>query len=323
MILKRRSALLMSALIALFPLCAGAQTAYPTKPIRLVVGYAPGASTDLMARFTAEHMGHLLNQRIVVENRPGADSALATRLVKNERPDGHTLLFTTLTLAFNLHAFKEPGYKLDDFVTIGAYGYTGNTLFVNTRSSGAKTLKEFIAYSQANPGKITVSSLGKGSAPALAANRFGTQAKMGWREIPFKSAADAVAAVVAGTVDAYMAAPSTAMASMSQPDIAVFAVTGDVPSPALPGVPTFKQLGYDMPDSISLGVFAPRDTPQPIIDKLRAALEEAKLNDDNRKKVEAAGLQLYAGDWKNFDARLKASGDLYLADTRQLGIEPQ
>jgi tripartite-type tricarboxylate transporter receptor subunit TctC len=233
------------------------------------------------------------------------------------------VLFGTLTVATNLYAYNEPGYSLDDFITIGAYGYTGYTLFVNTASSGAKNLKEFIAYSQANPEKIMYSSLGPGSSPALVANRFGTQAKMGWREVPFKSAADAMTSVVAGTVDVYMAAPSTAKASMTNSNVTVFAVTGDRPSPVLPGVPTFKELGFDIPDSITLGVFAPKGTPPEIVEKLRNALEESKKNQDNVKRIEAAGLQVYAGDWHGFDKTLKAAGELFRDDMKRLNIKPQ
>ncbi len=151
---------------------AAAQADYPNKPIRLVVGYGPGAVNDLVARFIAEHVGSVLGHRMVVENRPGANTALATRLVLNEKPDGYTLLFNNLTLAYNLHAFKEPGYKLDDFITIGAYGYSGYTLFVNTKSSGAKNVEEFIAYGRANPGTLTVGSTGVGSATSLVSSRF-------------------------------------------------------------------------------------------------------------------------------------------------------
>lgn len=226
-------------------------------------------------------------------------------------------------MAFNLHAFNDPQYKLDDFITVAAYGYTGYTLFVNTKSSGANTIQDFIAYGKANPGKLTFATLGPGSAPALVANRFDSFAQLGWREIPFKSAADAVAAVVSGTVDVYMAAPSTALASLGQPNIKVFAVSGDVRSPVLPNVPTFAELGYAVNDSISLGVFAPRGTPPAVVEKLRWSIEESKKNSENRKKIEATGLQIYERDYQHFNARLKTDGDIFAADMKRLNIEPE
>lgn len=296
---------------------------YPTRPITLILGYAPGASTDLMARFTAEHMSQLLGQRIVVENRPGANSAIATRMVARAPADGYTLLFSAFALASNLHGLREPGYKLSDFVNIGGYGYTGYTLFVNTKSSGARTAQEFIDFGRKNPDKLTYSSLGPSSPPNLVANHFNDQAKMKWREIPFKSAADAVSAVVAGTVDVYFAAPSTAMASMGQPNIAVLAVTGSERAPLLPNVPTFAEVGYPVNDSITLGVFAPAGTPQAIVDKLRKALDDAKKNPDNRKKIEATGLQVYSGTWQDFDRAMEENGKSFAADLKRLGIEAE
>jgi tripartite-type tricarboxylate transporter receptor subunit TctC len=318
----RISVLLTAALSAAFAAPSAAQD-YPTRPITLIVGYAPGASTDLMARFTAEHMSALLGQRIVVENRPGANSAIATRFVAKAPPDGYTLLFSAFALASNLYGLKDPGYKLSDFVNIGGYGYTGYTLFVNTKSSGAKSAQEFIDFGRKNPDKLTYSSLGPSSPPNLVANHFNDQAKMQWREIPFKSAADAVSAVVTGTVDVYFAAPSTAMASMSQPNIAVFAVTGKERAPLLPNVPTFAEIGYPVNDSITLGVFAPAGTPQAIVDKLRKAMDDAKKNADNRKKIEATGLQVYSGTWQDFDRDMDANGKLFASDLKRLGIEAE
>jgi tripartite-type tricarboxylate transporter receptor subunit TctC len=318
----RFTTVLAAATLSLLAVSASAQD-YPTRPITLIVGYAPGASTDLMARFTAEHMSQLLGQRIVVENRPGANSAIATRMVARAAPDGYTLLFSAFALASNLYGLKEPGYKLSDFVNIGGYGYTGYTLFVNTKSSGAKTAQEFIDFGRKNPGKLTYSSLGPSSPPNLVANHFDDVAKMGWREIPFKSAADAVSAVVAATVDVYFAAPSTAIGSMGQPNIAVLAVTGKERSPLLPTVPTFAEVGIPLNDSITLGVFAPVGTPQAIVDKLRKAMDDAKKNDDNRKKIEATGLQVYRGTWQDFDREMEANGKLFGADLKRLGIEAE
>jgi tripartite-type tricarboxylate transporter receptor subunit TctC len=244
-------------------------------------------------------------------------------MVARANPDGYTLLFSAFALASNLYGLKEPGYKLSDFVNIGGYGYTGYTLFVNTKTSGAKTAQEFIDYGRKNPGKLTYSSLGPSSPPNLVANHFDAVAKMGWREIPFKSAADAVSAVVAGTVDVYFAAPSTAIGSMGQPNIAVLAVTGKERSPLLPNVPTFAEIGIPLNDSITLGVFAPAGTPQPIIDKLRKAMDDAKKNADNRKKIEATGLQVYSGTWQDFDRDMEANGKLFEADLKRLGIEAE
>jgi tripartite-type tricarboxylate transporter receptor subunit TctC len=110
---------------------------------------------------------------------------------------------------------------------------------------------------------------------------------------------------------------------MGQPNIAVFAVTGNERSPLLPKVPTFAEIGIPLNDSITLGVFAPAGTPQPIVDKLRKALDDAKKNADNRKKIEATGLQVYSGSWQDFDAAMVTNGKLFEADLKRLGIQAE
>jgi tripartite-type tricarboxylate transporter receptor subunit TctC len=315
------AAVLVVSLAAFIP-AASAQD-FPTQPIKMVVGYAPGASVDLMARLSAEGMSQSLGQRIVIENRPGANSAMATRLVAKAPADGYNLLFNAMSMVSNLHGMKEPGYRLEEFTVIGGYGYVPYVLLVNTKSSGAKSLEEFVAFGRANPDKLTYSTLGPSSPPNLVANHFNAFAKMQWREIPFKSAADAVQGVAAGTVDVYFAAPGTAMGIKDQPNIAIFGITGKDVSPHLPNVPTFASRGYDLNDSFSLGVFAPASTPKPIVDKLRKALADAKANADLRKKIDNAGLGVFEGSTDEFQAELMRQSAMFQSDFKRLGIEPE
>lgn len=296
---------------------------YPERPITMLVGFAPGGGVDITARQAAEHMSALLGQRIIIENRPGANSATATRMVARAKPDGYTLLFSAYVISTNLFGMKEPGYSMSDFVNIGGYGHTGYTLLANIKSSGAKTAQQFIEYGRKNHGQLTYGSLGTASSPNLVAHHFDAIARMGWREIPFKSAADAVAAVVTGTIDVYFAGPATAIAALGHPDLAVLAVTGKGRSSLLPNVPTFAELGIELNDSYTLGIFAPAGTPQPIVDKLRKAMEDAKKIPENRRKVEATGLQVYEGSWQDFDREMEADSKVTAAAFKRLGIEPQ
>jgi tripartite-type tricarboxylate transporter receptor subunit TctC len=289
----------------------------------MIVGFAPGGGVDITARQAAEHMSVVLGQRIVIENRAGANSAIATRMVARAKPDGYTLLFSAYVISTNIYGMKEPGYKLSDFVNIGGYGHTGYTLLANIKASGAKTAQEFIEYGRKNQGKLTYGSLGTASSPNLVAHSFDAIAKMGWREIPFKSASDAMAAVITGTIDVYFAGPATALGALGHPDLKVLAVTGKGRSSLLPDVPTFVELGIPLNDSYTLGIFAPADTPQPIIDKLRKAMDDAKKNPENRKKVEATGLQIYEGSWQDFDREMEADSVVNAAAYKRLGIEPQ
>lgn len=297
---------------------------YPDKAVHLILGYGPGASTDLMARFSAEQVSKLMGQPIVVENRPGANSLMATRYIKQQPADGYTVFFSALTLATNTHAFKEPDYTLEDFVSIGPYAATGFTLFVNTKKSGATSLEEFVAYGRANPRKLTVATLAPGSSPAIVAHRINNTAKFGWREIQFRSAADAMKAVVAGEVDAYTAAPSTAKSFMGgNPDLQVFAITGTARSDIFPDAPTFAEAGFDVPDSILFGWLVSADTPQPIVDKLRALLAEAKADPENIAAVKKAGLGIFQGDHAVFTDQLQGASERFQQDMKDLGLEAQ
>lgn len=297
---------------------------YPNKPVRLILGYGPGASTDLMARFSAEQVSKLMGQPIVVENRPGANSLMATRYVIQQPADGYTVFFSALTLATNTHAFKDPDYSLGDFTSIGPYAATGYTLFVNTKKSGATTLDEFVTYGRANPRKLTVATLAPGSSPAIVAHRINNTAKFGWREIQFRSAADAMKAVVAGEVDAYTAAPSTAKSFMGgNPDLRVFAITGTARSDIFPDAPTFAEAGFSVPDSILFGWLVPAGTPQPVVDKLRALLEEAKADPKNIAAVKKAGLAIFEGDHTVFEEQLQAASARFQNDMKDLGLKAQ
>jgi tripartite-type tricarboxylate transporter receptor subunit TctC len=322
-----RTAIGRTALAALAALAIAAPVAaqdYPNQPIHLILGYGPGASTDLMARFSAEQVSKLIDQPIVVENRPGANSLMATRYVAQQPADGYTIFFSALTIATNTHAFKEPDYSLDDFVAIGPYASTGYTLFVNTKKSGAETLDDFIAYGHDNPGKLTVATLAPGSSPAIVAHRINNTAKFGWREIQFRSAADAMKAVVAGEVDAYTAAPSTAKSFMGDnPDLKVFAITGSARSTLFPDAPTFKEAGFTVPDAIIFGWLVPAGTPQPVVDKLRSLLEEAKADPANKAAVEKAGLVIVDGDYKAFEEELQGASERFLQDMKDLGLTAQ
>ncbi len=168
---------------------------------------------------------------------------------------------------------------MSDFANIGGYGHTGYTPLANIKSSGAKTAQQFIEYGRKNHGQLTLWLFSARQARPTSSRIILTPLpRWAGAKIPFKSAADAVAAVVTGTIDVYFAGPATAVGALGHPDLAVLAVTGKGRSSLLPNVPTFAELGINLNDSYTLGVFAPAGTPQPILDKLRKALEDAKKN---------------------------------------------
>lgn len=311
------------SLVALAPSGASAQD-YPNRPIRMLVGFAPGAAADLLARIIADPMSKILGQPIVVEARPGANSALASRLVAQSPADGYTILLMASAMVSNLHGMKDPGYKMSDFTAIGGLVESPFTMMVNTNTTKVKTLKDLIALAKAEPDKLTYGSLGPSSPANLASSRLGKAAGIKWREIPFKSGSDANLAIGAGTIDVYFAAPATALPVLrGQPHVVAVAVSGNKRNAQVPEAPTFSDQGYDIQDWFSYGVMAPAGTPKPVLDKLRSAFVAVIGTEDAKKRIEASGLSIYTGDHDKYYADLMGQYATFEKDFKDLGIEKE
>lgn len=297
---------------------------YPTKPVTIVVGVPPGGSTDHVARLTAETMSKYLGTRMVIENRPGANAALATRQVARAPADGYTLFYNAVNMATNLVGMKEPGYKWSDFESVGGVAYAPYVMFVNTSSSKAKTLQEFIAYGKSNPGKLTFASLGPGSSPGLVAERFNSLTGLAYRDVPYKGGGPAMTDLIGGTVDVYFSLANAASAQVGQPNMVVFAVTGDKRSDLLPNVPTFAELGYPkMSDLLFGGMWVAAATPKPILDKLRKALADTLKDTGFIAALKKAAQAPYEGDHAHFFAAMRNVEVVTREDYKNLKLEPQ
>jgi tripartite-type tricarboxylate transporter receptor subunit TctC len=323
----RRSAMLLGTLAGAAVL-GGAQAQaqeYPAKPITMVVGTAAGGSADFMARLAAEALTRTLGARVIVENRPGANAAVASRLVVRAPADGYTLFFNANNMASNLVGLKDPGYTWADFEVVGGVGYAPFVMMVNTASSKAKNLKEFVDFGKANPGKLTYASLGPGSTPMLVASRFNELSQVGYREIPYKGAAPALQDVMGGQVDVYFGLPSGATSGViKQPNMAALAITGNKRSDQLPDVPTFAELGYPGVTDVSIaGVWIHSGTPKPIVQKLRKALADGLKDAKLMETLKGSGQLPYPGDPDQFFKEMRAFETLFRADFKKLGIGPE
>lgn len=297
---------------------------FPTKPVTIVVGVPPGGSTDFVARATAEKMSKLLGVQVVVDNRPGVNAALATRQVARGPADGYTLFYNAVNMATNLVAMKDPGYKWSEFESVGGVAYAPYVMFVNTTSSKAKTLKEFIDYGKANPGKLTFASLGPGSSPGIAAERLNSLTGIGYRDIPYKGGAPATTDLIGGTVDVYFPLANAAAALADRPNMAIFAVTGNKRSAVVPNVPTFAELGYPkMADVLYGGMWAAAATPKPILDKLRKALADTVKDPEFVAKLQKAGMAPYEDDHVKFFAIMREIEVITREDYKKFKLEPQ
>jgi tripartite-type tricarboxylate transporter receptor subunit TctC len=297
---------------------------FPNREIKVIITYAAGGPTDLIGRLIAEHMGRVLGQRMVVENRAGANGATATRSVARGDKDGYTILLNASNHGTNIIGMKEPGYTWDDFTVVGGISYSPFTMMTNTTSTKAKTLKELVAFAKANPGKLKFASLGPQSLNNLLPQRLGMVANIDWQEVPYRSGAQVVPDLLNSTVDVYFGLLSTGVAVFGRPDIEVMGTSESTRSKLLPTVPTFAEQGFPEINDYSVnGFWVPVGTPKPVVDKLRAALEQAKKSPEFQAAVEKTGNLIFTEDHEKFDALMRKLTDQVAGDFKRLGIQPE
>ncbi len=302
---------------------ASAQT-FPDREIKVVVTFAAGGPTDVVGRIIAEHMGKALGQRMIVENRAGANGATATRAVARGEANGYTILLNASNMGTNIIGMLDPGYTWDDFTVIGGISYSPFVMMANTAGSKTKTVKDMMAYAKANPGKLKFASLGPQSLNALLPQRLGMLAKIEWQEVPYRSGAQVVPDLLNGTMDVYFGLLSTGVSVFGRPDIEVMGISEPARNKLLPTVPTFAEQGFPEINDFSVnGFWVPKDTPKPVVEKLRAALEEAKKSPEFQAQVEKTGNLIYKESHEQFDALIKRLTNQVAGDFKRLGIKPE
>jgi tripartite-type tricarboxylate transporter receptor subunit TctC len=268
---------------------------YPSRPITLVVPYAPGGGNDVMARIVAEKMSRTLGQQIVIENKGGAGGSIATRQVAKSAPDGYTLgLSGTGTHAINPTLYPNVGYDpRKDFAPVGLIATSALVVLVNN-SVEAKTIPELIALAKKEPGRLNYASAGVGSGVHLGAELFATMAGIKLTHIPYKGSAPALTDLIGGHVAIYFSSLPPAIALIKDGKVRALAVTGPQRSALLPDLPTVAEAGplpgYEA--VLHYGIVAPAGTPQPIIDKLAAAMKAALAEADVRDRIAADGAEV-------------------------------
>lgn len=315
---------LLSTAIAAAGVGSAQAQSYPDREIKLLVGFAPGGTTNTLARILADRLSDALGQRVIVDNRPGVNGAIATRAAARATADGYTLVFNASNMALNLHGMKEPGYQWGDFTVLGGFAYGTLVLVANTASSKAKTFKEFVDFGKANPEKLKFASLGPQSIQNVAAERLNDLSKVSWRQVPYKGVDQVIPDLINGNVDAYFSLPITITQIDKQPNIAVFATTDKKRIELYPNVPTFTEAGYEgVNDYVLSGIWAPAGTPKPVTDKLRAAMVQVMKSPETKKLIEATGYLVYEGSAEQFDTDIRKQADQYRDDFKKLGIQPE
>ena len=273
---------------------------YPTKPIKLVVPFAPGAGNDVMARFTANELAPRLGQPIVVENKPGAGSQTGIDLVAKSPADGYTLVWVASDGISILPAVKaNVPYKIpDDFSFVA--GITTFPFIVMVHPSlPIKTMNDLAAYGKANPGKLRYGSSGVGSGPHLTNAVIGTTTGISMVHVPFQGGAPALTALMGGHVDMAASSPSLAKAAYDGKQVRAIATTGPQRHPLFPDVPTMAESGFPSLTSVLIfGAMAPAGVPEPILVRLRKEFETMLKDPKAGEKLRALGYEpeYYGGD---------------------------
>lgn len=292
---------------------------FPRRPLRLVVPYPPGGAPDAIARVVAEEAGKRLGQAIVVDNKPGAGTAIGTMALKNAPADGHTLLLQTNGLAYNTYLIKQPGYSLDDFMPLATVADTSYVMLVSTKVP-AKTLAEFVSYAKANPGKVNYGSVGR----STLASRLSAQAGFEWTEINFKGIVEAAHSVMSNEVQAFFSTQGYASMQVGSDKLRLMAVTSSQRLDIFPDVPTFKESGYPaLDDSVWYALFARRDTPKPAAGRLQRVFSETMRSVALKEALKKNGLAPIDPDLDAFQVRMKSELTGFIADARRFGIQPQ
>ncbi len=270
---------------------AHAQSNYPDRPIKLIVPFSPGGSTDVIGRLVATGLGNVIGQTVVVENKGGAGSILGTDLGARAEPDGYTLVITNGAAITTgpLLGQKIPYKPFDDFVHITLLGTFPNGLLVRT-GHPAKDFKEFLELARKANGKFNYGSAGVGSAGFLTGEMLKQKAHMDMVHVPYKGTGPAMNDLLGGQLDAIFNNLGVAQTQVKAGNVRILAVSGPKRVSAFPDVPTMDET---IPGTIGeawFGVSAPAGTPKPVIDKLQAALAKVMADPDFRSKVSVQGL---------------------------------
>lgn len=267
-----------------------ARAAWPDKPIRIIVPYAPGGFTDIVSRLVAQKMTARLGQPVIVENKAGGSTAIAAEAVARAAPDGLTLLMAvTTTLSTNPFLFKKLPYKAADFVPVALTGLTPFVLSVHP-AVPANTVQELIALAKTKPGSLNMATLGTGSSTHLVGAMFNGLAGTDIPYIPYKGAGPALSDLSAGHVQLFFDGIATSAPLFRAGKLKGLAITSEARSPAAPQVPTFAEAGLPgMMAASWYGLLAPAGTPTAVVEVLNQATNEALQAPDVRARVEQDG----------------------------------
>jgi tripartite-type tricarboxylate transporter receptor subunit TctC len=318
----------MKKTLVLFALAATympvfAADSFPTRPIRLVVPYAPGGNVDISARIVAPPLAEVLGQTVVVDNRPGAGGNLGASLVARATPDGYTLLVgSSGPLSVNPVIFKSLPYdSLKDFAPLSTVQSVPLIVLASPKS-GINSIADLVAAAKTRQGKLTMASSGAGTTNHFAIELFSSMAGIRVLHVPYKGSGPALAELLGGQVETMVDQLAASIGYVKDGRLKVLAVTTLQRSTALPNVPTLDELGYKgYQASTLLGLLAPTGTPKPVIDKLNAAIRKVMANTAVSDRFRGLGTDPGASSPEEFSKRIREELAQWQALVKKLDLK--
>lgn len=291
---------------SILPLQAIGQS-YPTRPIRMVVGFSPGGGPDLVARPVAKEMSEILGQSVVVENRSGAGGTIAEALVAGAPADGYTILMCSNSLSINPNLYKKLSYDADrDLLPVSLVGVSANVLVLAPSLGPISSVADLIALAKSRPGQLTFASSGVGSGSHLAGELFKLMSGVDMLHIPYKGGGQGVQAVLSGETSIMFAAIAAALPLIRSGQLRALAVTTAKRSGSAPDIPTMSEAGLKGYEAYPwYGVVVPKDTPKPIVDALQSSVVKALLVSELRERMMTLGVDLVGDTPTEFSAFIK------------------
>lgn len=310
---------LLPFILALFALPAQAQD-YPSRTVEIVVPFAAGGGTDLIARLLSERLSESLGGRVVIINRPGASTNIGTAAVANAAPDGHTLLLTSISFAANPSLYRKLSYSQTDFAPVVLIANSPSILVV-TPSLPVRSAPELIAHLKAHPGEVNYASYGAGSGPHLATGLLQDITGTRMQHVPYGGGNPASMAVLRGEVQMLLAGGLAVLPLIQGGGLKALAIASQTRTPALPDVPTFREQGIAYLTGTWFGLLAPAKTPPAIIARLNRDVNAAFRAEAVRARIAEQGSEVVGGSPEDFARFLKEETDRLAAVIRRANIQ--
>ncbi|MGD8957007.1 MAG: tripartite tricarboxylate transporter substrate binding protein [Chromatiaceae bacterium] len=308
--------LAMIALAALIPIGSAAAD-YPTKPLNYIIPFGPGGESDITARHQQSFFKDKFGQDLVISYKPGGGGAVGWSQLNSTKGDGYTIMGINLPHIIVKPMQKDVGFKTDDITGVYMFHYTPDALVVRA-DSDFKTLQDVIDYAKANPGKLTLSGSGKGTANHLAQIQFDDMAGIKTTYVAFKGTGKAVAALLGDQVKAEWG--YTSVGAKHEGKVRLLAVAMEERHPKFPDVPTFKELGFDLVSGAYRGIAVPNSTPEEIRVKLSEMIGEINADPEFRKRMENDGMALLDVDYAGMQSFMEEKKAVYGKAARDAGV---